>query len=409
MNDVIITKTTGGLGRRSPNGDMICGLIANGTTSTNGAALDTPYRFTSFADAYAVLSDELTDVAPVNATNLLVIEHVREYFRINPSGDLRLMLVAETTNLKDMVDPVNENTASKLLTSQGGEIRMLGVAFDIDDTTTDGWGFLDKGVASDTADEVIAKAQELASAEAAAHRPVEIFVEGWNYTVDSDKDYDFRGNNAPNVSVIVGQSKGQADLTPRYAALGTMLGVYSRAAVNESGAWVQKNNLTGGSLTDAAISGTSISELTDSVLNTVDDNGGVFFRSITGISGFYFNDSHTCISDTDDFAYIESNRTMNKAIRNIRTALLPSLNAPILVDPETGQLPPEVVKADEAIARRALVEMLNNGEVSGVDVYMDPTQNVIATSERRIKFSIVPTGTGRTISVEIGFSNPNNN
>lgn len=208
---------------------------------------------------------------------------------------------------------------------------------------------------------------------------------------------------------MVGQALSVANTHPTYAAVGTLLGSYSKNPVNQSGAWVSKNNIYGGALTIAAINGENIDTYSDGVLATLDENGAIFITSIVGIEGFYYNDSHTCTSITDDFAYIESNRTINKAIRLIRTALLPSLNAPIKVDPENGQLPPEVIKADESIARRALESMQNNDEVSGIEVFMDPFQDILATSSRVIKFSLIPTGTGRQITVEIGFKNPSNN
>lgn len=396
MNDVVITKTSGGLGRRSPNGDMISGLLANGAAEAGGVQLNTVYRLTSLADAVALKIDAAYDTSHT----VLVFEHIKEYFRINPSGDLRLMIVDQTVAFDAMLDPTVDGNAKKLLQESEGDIRMLAVAYNPTVAVTD----------STALEAAILKAKELVTYEESFHRPLEIFLEGKGFKTTSLVD--FRAKNAPNVSVMVGQAlevvNAHADFAT-YAAVGTLLGVYSRAAVNESGAWIQKNNLFGGSLSAAAIGGIAVTELSGGMLNDINDDGAIFFRSVVGISGYYFNDSHTCAAITSDYAYIENNRTINKAIRNIRTALLPSLNAPVLVDPETGQLPPQVIKADEAIARKALIEMQNNAEVSGIDVFMDPEQNVLATSERKIKFSLIPTGTGRKISVEIGFSNPNSN
>ncbi len=396
MGDITVNKTNGGLGRRETNADMISGLLANGVSVAGGVQLGTAYALKSLDDAIAIKIDSNYDTD----NTVLVYEHIKEYFRINPNGDLRLLLVGQATSFADMVDNAEADNAKKLLLSQNGDIRMLAVAYNPAVAVAD----------FSATSAAIPLAQALADAEAAAHRPVEIFLEGKGF--DHAAPVDFRALNAANVSVIIGQAltvvNAHADFSS-YAAIGTLLGVYSRAGVNESGAWVAKNNLLGGSLTAASISGDSIDTLSDGLKDTLDSNGSIFFKTIVGIAGFYFNDSATCTVLTDDFAYIESNRTINKAIRAIRTALLPSLNAPIKVDPDTGQLPPQVIKADEAIARRALSDMQNNDEVSGIEVYMDPTQNVLATSKRIIKFSIIPTGTGRSITVEIGFSNPNNN
>ena len=52
------------------------------------------------------------------------------------------------------------------------------------------------------------------------------------------------------------------------------------------------------------------------------------------------------------------------------------------------------------------IEVFELNNVDSIDVYVDPEQNILATSKLDVKFTIVPTGTARQIEATIGFSNP---
>lgn len=391
LSDVTITKTSGGLGRRSPNGDMITGLLLNGVSVVGGVQLDTPYRLASVQDALALLID-----ADYDTTNsVLVYEHINEYFRINPNGDLWIMLIAQTVSYADMVDPTAATHALKLLQAASGSIRQLAVAYNpaivvADDTELSA---------------AIVQAQALATYAYSVHMPIEVLLEGKGY--QHATAIDFRSLNSRSVTVMVGQSLDIANAgNATYAAVGTLAGAVSRAAVNENIGWVQAFNVLGGSLQSIAISGDPCQNIGMGTLDTLNDQGAVFFRAHIGRPGFYFNDSHTATDLLNDYAYIENNRTINKAVRLVREALLPRVNSPVLIDAENGTLSPEVIKSIENDGNRALEAMLSNQEVSAIDVYVDPEQNILATSELQVSFSIVPTGTARQITVTIGFDNP---
>ena len=390
MNDVVIEKLNGGLGRNNASGDMISGLLANGVAVVGGVQLNTVYRLKSVADALALLIDEDYDTD----NSVVLFEHINEAFRVNTDCDLYLLVVAQTVTYAELLDKTEAGNAKKLLIEAGGDIKQLAVAFNPAVAVTD---FTDTVAA-------ITKAQELAAEEYTLHRPVQILLEGKGYAIADDTD--FRALNAKNVSVMLGQAASIAAVDATYAAVGTLLGAVSRAAVNVNIGWVENFNVLGGSLTVPAVADTLLTAVSDGDKETLNDNGAIFFTTHIGRAGIYFNDSHTATAITSDYAYIENNRTIDKAVRLIRSALLPSLNSPVLLDEETGQLSPAVTKSFEAKGRKALEEMLNSDEVSSIDVYVDPEQNILSTSELKIKFTITPTGTARKISVTIGFNNP---
>jgi hypothetical protein len=91
MNDITINKLSGGLGRRLPNQDMYSGLLANGVAVTGGAQLGTIYHLKGVSEAVTLGLNAAYDTT----NTVLVYEHINEFFRINPNGDLYLMLVGQ--------------------------------------------------------------------------------------------------------------------------------------------------------------------------------------------------------------------------------------------------------------------------------------------------------------------------
>jgi len=401
MNDVIVVKGNSGLGRTSTTDDSISGFITNGVSVVGGAQLDTLYNLASVDDADALGIDKTYD----ENNTVLVYEHIKEFFRINPNAELYFMLTDQSATLSDLVDPAQE-FAHKLLREANGSIKQIGIAYNPTDRAI---------FASDTI-AAITKAQELADSENTQNRPVQIILEGIGFTKADQVSTNLHLYNSKNVTVVTGQSAEIANIEEpgfppifhfaNYGAVGTLLGAVSLAAVNENVAWVEKFNLFGGTLTAAMLNGQLIGEISTGNLNTINDNGFVFFRTHNGRAGLYFNDSHTCTDVESDYLYIENNRTIDKASRNIRARLLPFLNSPIDVDPDTGWLSPTTIKSFELEGRKALETMQNSNEISGFSIYIDPEQNVLSTSEIVVEFEVVPTGTARTLTAKLNFSNP---
>lgn len=387
LQRVKVKKLSGGLNRVELLNDGISGLITNGVAITAGVQTNTVYRLESLDDAVSLLITEKYDTD----NTVLVYEHIKEYFRVTPNGSLYIMVAPLAIPEVDMVDPTKE-FGTKLLREAEGKIQQLGVAFNPS--------------AGNVADllNTIAKAQELADYQSTKDAPVHITLDGNGY--DYTTPIDIKAQNANSVSVVIGQSINVASRFPNYTAVGTVLGAISKAKVNESIAWVRNFNLQGGSLTGIAINGQPVSNYTDGYIERLHEKGGLFFITENGISGYYLNNSNTGISATDDYAYIENIRTINKASRLIRTALLPWVNQSIPVDKESGKIAPSIVSAVQTDGKRALEQMLSNEEVSAIDILVDPNQDIIGTGRLSVDFSIVPTGTAKEISATVGFENP---
>lgn len=187
--------------------------------------------------------------------------------------------------------------------------------------------------------------------------------------------------------------------------MGTTLGDVSFAGVNENIGWVAKFNVVSGTgLDEVAFATTDLwKDISTSLKDTLNDFHYIFLRKIQGISGTFNSDSFTAIIATSDFATIENVRTMDKAVRNIRTNMLPNLNSPLFVN-EDGTLREDTLSLFTNDSDRALADMQTAGEISARQVTIDSSQNVLSTSKIVIGVVIVPVGVARQIEFNIGFA-----
>lgn len=187
--------------------------------------------------------------------------------------------------------------------------------------------------------------------------------------------------------------------------MGTTLGNVSFAKVNENIGFVAKFNLVTGTALDevAFATGDLFRDVSVSLQDSLNDFHYIFLRKIDGISGTFNSDSFTAISITSDFATIENNRTMDKAVRNIRTNVLPLLNSPLFVN-DDGTLREDTISLFRNSADKPLVDMQVADEISAHQVTIDPSQDVLASSVLNIAVLIVPVGVARNIVFNIGFA-----
>lgn len=416
LSDVTIIKGEGGLGWREPGEDHVCGLLVQGlpvapSPGIAGVNLQEVHTLFSLKDAEDLgLTDDYD-----KANGVLVWYHIKEYFRLNRSGELWLLLADPSMPWWTMVDAsFSQANAKRLLLTAAGRIRQLGVAFN---PPFGYFPFLSDGLDNQLFT-TIAKAQELASEEFALHRPLQILLEGRSFNGSPSGAMLLRGFSAPSVSLTIG-----ADFTPAFrdslaldyggnanvlnhAALGTLLGQVSRMKVNQNVGWVAQGNIQSGGafLAPGLSSNLPISYYSD--LNVLNERGYIFLRQHTGIAGVYFNDSHTCTLVSSDYYCIENNRVMNKAARLVRTALLPFVNSPVVINKD-GTVDRAAIAYFQNAGAAALRPMFTDGEIpTEADVFIDTRQNVLATSELQVQFAIVPTGTARQIKAFVNFKNP---
>ncbi|AHJ98933.1 DUF2586 family protein [Hymenobacter swuensis] len=394
LPDVSIIKGRGGLGRQRPTEDGISGLLTQGVAVVGGLQLGTVYELRSLRQLEALGVDADYDTA--NSADLHY--HVSEFFRLSQGGVLYLLVVARTVTMAQMADKA-EPYAKRLLTEANGKIKQLALCLDsaasYAATVVDG---LDGDVVA-----ALPKAQALAAEEFAQHRPVLVLLAGHGLSVSLAGLLDLREQNAEYVALVIGTDHLSR---PGVPAIGTALGTVSLAQVHENIGWLDKFTLAGnGRFLSAGLSnGKSLGELVAGDLEGLHAKGYLFAMQHVGFDGFFWNDSHTCTDLASDYAYIENVRTSNKAARVVRQALLPSLKGPLPLNAD-GTLRASAVGELEAKGKSALDNSMGRaGEISASDVYIDPAQDVLATSIVTADFSIVPIGTAREIRATVGFA-----
>ena len=230
---------------------------------------------------------------------------------------------------------------------------------------------------------------------------------------------------ASRTSVIFGQARNEKislmqrrneHLTP-VGFMGAMLGALAKANVQESVAWVKQFNLFNDDFQEIELGFGDVNEASDetltstnfyeslspTLLDDLDDKGYIFPIKYAGKeNGIYISKDQTCSSG--DYRTIARNRTINKSRRAVRAALLPYVNAPLMVNPTTGFLAPTKITAFKTLIGDVLAKMQAAGEISGYAVTIDPNQNVLVDDTLRISYVIVPVGVATKIYVEEGLS-----
>lgn len=199
--------------------------------------------------------------------------------------------------------------------------------------------------------------------------------------------------------------------------LGTVMGCLAKANVQESIAWVKMFNLFSENfqeinlgfgdinMTDEEefISLNLYESLSPTLLDDLDDKGYIFPIKYAGReNGVYISKDQTC--SNGDYRTIARNRTINKSRRAVRTALLPYVNAPLMVNPATGFLAPSKITAFKTLISDILSGMQKSQEISGYAVNIDASQNVLVNDTLKISYVIVPVGVATQIHVEEGLS-----
>lgn len=348
--------------------------------------------------------------------------HIREFFRMsgNVDGPGKLyVMFADCSTHWDAIDTMQRVA--------GGTINQLGVW-----TEQPLWKL--NGEADKYNLNLVKGLNDKAEALAAQNQPLSIVLcanpSNTGAQTTAAKQIDL--NKIPTaicessrVSVIFGQASNDtitrmqhrnANNTP-VGFLGAVMGAVAKANVHESVAWVRQFNLFADDFQDIELGFGDINldaddeftsvniyeSLSPVLLDELDDKGYIFPIKYAGReNGIYISRDQTC--SHGDFRTIARNRTINKSRRQVRAALLPYVNSPLLVNPSTGMLAASKITAFKTLIGDILAKMQAAQEISGYAVTIDPNQNVLVNDTLRISYVIVPVGVATRIYVEEGLS-----
>lgn len=383
-----ILRENGNVPKSLPGEDHITGLVSY------MAATDIPDTFkTGRVQALSTIdaaeSAGITADAESWAVRVLHY-HLSEIYRLNPAVSLYVAIFEK---------PQGESqTFAELKTVQNfaaGRIRQIGV-----------WCG-DRALSGDD----LTPLQGVADALAGEEAELSVVYAPKVGTLNT-MPVNLAGENKSRVSVVIGQAgsgKGAELYNDKtntgkasVSGLGVVMGLLSSAKVHQSIAWI-KEFPTGVSL-PAFGDGTLLRDVDKALLETLDTARYLFFVTHIGQAGSYMNDSHTMDSAISDYAAIESVRTMDKAVRGIRTYVKPELGGNVYVDASTGQLASYTVAHLETVANQALEAMERAGELSGYKVEIDPAQDVAGSGTVEIVIKNVAVPVMRHVRIKIGFA-----
>lgn len=377
-----ISRTNGNVPKTLQGEDHITGFVAYLPDSETPQSFKTE-RVQTLSTIDAAEAAGITADAASWAVRVLHY-HLSEIYRTNPAVSLYVGIFAKPSGAGDAY------TFAELKTIQnyaGGNIRQIGVwcgdrNMSADDITTL------QGV-GDTLESQAAELSILYAPKVASVKQI---------------TQDAAGSGKCRVSVVIGQAGSGTGATlykdkdnaakSSVSGLGTVLGLLSRAKVHQSIAWVREFP-----------TGISVPAFGDGTLyRDLDKARYLFFVTQPGQTGSYMNDSHTMDEATSDYAAIENVRTMDKAVRGIRTYMVPELGSNTYVDAESGKLASYSVSYLESVANHALEDMERAGELSGYKAEIDPEQDVASTGRIDIVIKNVANPVIRHINIKIGFA-----
>jgi hypothetical protein len=381
FSEVSITVAGGGIGRRAPNQDKISGYVVwNAATPSGFASVIYQKVFTlAQAEGLGIVTGSTFDS-----------EHyqISEFFRANDEGELWIAWngAAADPTFQEIVD---------LQQAASGTIRQMMM---VSTAVFDGL--------EPTA--ITAKLALIPS-----DQPLSVVFAAEFSTLTAATLPDLRALTSPKVSVVVAQAgdgaaKAITDVTNiSLANVGAALGTLSRAGVQESiGHPARFNSLSNGSDMEVLMYGTgeNVADLTITQQEAVKTLGYLVARKRQPqLAGSFWERVPTSVVFTDDFAFIENNRVIDKAIRLVSAALTPQLQSGLLLNTD-GTLSDSTVGFFKDLCEDPLTGMQSDIEISDSEVLIDPLQDVLATSTLEVTIRILPIGIAEFISVTIGLT-----
>ena len=380
------------------SGDKITGMILTSDAAPSGLAHATAKKIFSLKEAEELGIDAAFDTAE----NSHAYRNLLEFYDAAPVGTpVWIMVLPSTETITDMCDKTND-FAAKLVDAAQGEIKVLGVSRIPDsgymESTTNG---LDDDVIT-----AVAKLHALAEEKAGQMMPFRGILEGRSYQGDPALLEDLRAMTHNRAGVTLVSSENAVDGShDGSASIGMLLGRIASIGVQRNIGRVKDGPLP---IQQAYLSDGTTVEDAALELEAIHDKGYITARTFFGKAGYFFGDDPMATGLDDNYRNLSLGRTIDKAILLAYLTYVEEVQDDFPVDDE-GNINPGLLKSYQASIERAIeVNMLNDQEISGVNVYIDPAQDVITTGKIEVELNITPVAYAKEISVKIGFTNPNN-
>jgi hypothetical protein len=400
LNGVKVNRLEGGLGRKNASTDGVVLLVIGGAAAATGLSLKTVKELISVTEVEALGVTPAYD----DTNNILAHHHVDEFFRVNPNGNLFVVLDDGTLTVDNI----------KAIVKANADIKAIGFVRNAATAPVDMGAYV-SGYQT-MVDDLRAESRNISS----------VLVEGGVFDVATliSAYPDARAYDAKNVSIVIAQDpiiRAVKVAHETYAAIGTVLGAISVRSVNENIGSLNVDNkpsaykgnstypLTDSDrqrwLTAKLQDGRDFSSLTTVEITALASKGYIAVGFYNGFAGYYFTDSHTCTESASDYSRIENNRVWDKAANLGRMALLPRVKGNLLKDPSTGFIRDIEAQELESLAQTAIETMEASEEISGVSVYIDPAQTISDDSPLKVKGEVLFNDILHAMEFDLGLTN----
>lgn len=394
LPNVRINFANGAIGGSAPMDDGCTGLLCTATAVTGKFALETNYLITSLKQLEALGID-----AASTGPNANVYKCVSEFYAEAPQGT-KLYLRGYDVEIS-IVKMVNYDDvfAMPLLEYARGAIRTLMVK------TTDPNGYSPDSSHGIDAPvyEAMHNAQQLA--EAATYElkaPLVVLLEGRHYSGTAADLDDLHELGLNRVAVVIGDTVERSE----GACVGLVAGRIARIPVHRSIARVKDGAMKATAMYIGRVSAENGSP------DIIHDHGFICPRTFVGKGGYFWSDDTLATAASDDYCYIPRRRVADKAYRIAYGAMLDQVSDEIALTAD-GKIAAAACKNIETRLESAIINgMTVEGNLgcdpddptdTGVVAYVDPEQNIAATSHLDVELRIRPYGYSKHIEVDLGF------
>lgn len=385
---VTIDYGNGALGQIISSADgllclVVCGAVAVGDSFT-------------LAKHYSIR--KLPDVDTLGITaenNPLLYQTVKDFYTEAQEG-IQVYIIGFPNTLK-MSDVLNKDNPylRNVIEATNGELRgfvVTSVSAE-NPTVTDA---LDSDIPA-----ALLNAQNLGEwSRTTRYAPSFFILDGLNFNGNVSDLKDLKTHSYYRAAVVIGSlTAGVAN-----QAVGLIAGRIAQASVDRNIGRVADGALN----VPAMFAGNTSIELADT--ETIYNLSYITFRTFTGISGYFISDDLMATKETDDYNHLTAVRTIDKAARIAYAVLVQQLLDKVQVKSDGTMLQPVIVSWQQILENAIASNMTANGELSddgddnGVQVYIDPTQDVLATSTINVELRVRPFGYARYINVLLGFT-----
>lgn len=392
---ISISFNNGVIGAVTPLDTGCFGIVASAVAVVGGFQLNTAYQVKSMKD---VADLKLTD----SIDNHRLFKALSEFYDEAGSGsEVWIFGIAKTKKVSEWFTPVaGVAPIETLLNSAKGKIRGL---FTVNDSTV-----APVVTAGMDADVLIAaaKAQTLfENYTAGKYAPFFTILEGYAFTGNKVDLPDLSESAFNSVGILIGDTETLSGVTTsKGSAIGVIAGRLAAYPAKVNAGKVNNGALKASKLfiNDLAIENYDCEALYD--------KGYITFTTHQSRAGYFVIDDPMACPVDDDYHYLSRRRVINEAFRFAYDALLDFLLDEVPANADGSIIATYAKTMESAVERKISNNMgddlsrdANDPNDTGVQCFVDPTQNIVTTSTMNVVVRIRPFGYNRWIDVVLGF------